>query len=43
MKAEDLGTPEELSATHMIENSLGDLEPNASDLAVTTLEAGEEA
>lgn len=43
MKAEEHCTPEELSATQMIENLVGDLEPVGSELVITPPKAGKEA
>lgn len=42
MRVDDPSMPEEQSATQMIENVLGDLEPKASNLAVAPLEASED-
>lgn len=43
MRAKEPDTSEELSATQMIENVVGDLEPEGLELVVAPLKAGEEA
>lgn len=40
--ADELGTPEESSPTHIMEDILGELELQGSDLAIPPPEAGEE-
>lgn len=39
MRVEEPGTLKELSATQMMENILGDLEPEVSDLSIAPQEA----